>query len=335
MRIVPYGISALACWITAYSRPSGRAKSDSRVLNDCAPTQGSIAYLHEQLPQIGLKPHVLCSTPGQITRPYCITHTCTYPLPSGSFYPISRGVFLPSPELCIVQLARELPIEQVIFAARTLCSSFAIDPSARSGLSSRKPLTTHERLADYLGRCPGLHGRKAALRALPHVRGCAASPPEVLLSMLLDLPSNLGGFGFSDAATNLRLSPSLKAQGYSMRKTLIPDWCLPSARVIVEYDSDAEHLSSEQALRDATKRLAYEADGYKVITITRSQLLSNSMMRDAAQEIARAAGIRLRCRSARFGEMQKRVYRSRFVLSDALDQGWLRRVREDGGDNER
>ena len=94
-----------------------------------------------------------------------------------------------------------------------------------------------------------------------------ASPPEVFMRLVLGLPARLGGFGLSGSVMNKRIKPSKRAKALAGRESLVPDLYLPDCKLDIEFDSNAEHLTARQATLDATKRMALESDGLKVITV--------------------------------------------------------------------
>ncbi|NBJ66828.1 hypothetical protein D5273_06880 [Enterorhabdus caecimuris] len=155
----------------------------------------------------------------------------------------------------------------------------------------------------------------------------AYSPPEVFMRMVLGLPARFGGFGLTGSTANERLAPTQRAQRVAGRRTLIPDLCWPEEKLVVEYDSNAEHLAPSQITQDAKKRLALEADGYAVVTVTTSQLASTESMETVAREIGRRLHRRLRIRASGFHRRQTELYRIGWSLDGYLDQQWLTRQR--------
>ncbi len=90
--------------------------------------------------------------------------------------------------------------------------------------------------------------------------------------------------------------------------------------VVIEYDSDAAHLSAQQAKDDEAKRLALEADGIKVISIRPGHLKSSSYMELVALEIYAHLGVRPSAQSASYAEQRRKLFQvnrvlDRFVLS--------------------
>lgn len=229
---------------------------------------------------------------------------------------MESGVFVACPELCFVQLAQSLSFHELVRAGSVLCGRFHLDPRKGDALGQREPLTSKRRIEAFVRANPGIKGVKEARRSLPWVTEGAASPPEVFLSMVFGLPYRYGGFQLSDLAVNRRIRPSYKAQQIARRTTLVPDILFADARLAIEYDSTAEHTSSSQLTRDAQKRLALEADGYKVVTVTAGQIGNLGEMRRIAEQCYRRRGKRFRPQSKEFANQQARLFRMGWSLED-------------------
>lgn len=238
-------------------------------------------------------------------------------MPKGKdFCRVESGVFVSCPELCFVQLAQSLPFHELVRAGNVLCGRFYLDAGKGGELGRREPLTSKRRIEAFLRANPGIKGVKEARRALPWVTEGAASPPEAFLAMVFGLPYRYGGFQLSDLAVNRRLRPSHKAQQIARRTTLVPDILFADARLAIEYDSTAEHTSSSQLTRDAQKRLALEADGYKVVTVTAGQIGDSGEMRRIAEQCYRRRGKRFRPQSKEFANRQAHLFRMGWSLED-------------------
>ena len=72
------------------------------------------------------------------------------------------------------------------------------------------------------------------------------------------------------------------------RKFFVLDLFWQSARLDVEYDSDAFHTSAAGISSDAERRNALQAMGFSVITVTNGQVSSADLLDDAVCAIARA-----------------------------------------------
>lgn len=163
---------------------------------------------------------------------------------------------------------------------------------------------------------------KTARKALPFLCEKTASPPESFLSMLLELPHRLGGFNLSGFQANQRLASGHKARAITDRGSLVPDLLHRESKLAIEYDSNAEHLTPQQVSRDSTKRLALEAKGFKVITVTTKQLASPKAMRHVAEQAAQRRGRRLNPKSTSFDRNQQRLFDLGWRLDGYLNARW-------------
>lgn len=323
MRIFLYGISALSYWLSAPSGTKPANHAGQKALRDCAPTNISIAYLEKRCPQIPQPYHLLTAKKTGNPPSAAITHRYTFQLSGQPFCRIASGIYAPCPELCFVQIARDLPLHELIKVGDALCGAFYIDPRARNGLGARRPLTSTRLIAAFIARNPGITGAKKARKAVGLMVDKAASPPEIFLAMALGLPHRYGGYQLPGIAVNQRIKPGRKARAIAKRNTLVPDLLCASARVAIEYDSNTEHASPAQLTRDAQKRLALEEIGYKVITVTAQQIRRPDELRRIADQTRRRAGNRLRPQSAKFLERNNALLRTGFSLERYHRREWL------------
>lgn len=327
MRLILYGPTALAWWLTARTRPEARGTTDDSVLQSGGVSATGLAYLRERAPFLPMPHHVLTRLWNRPQPPGCRVHSSRRPYPRGSFLRVDHGILAACPELCLAHMAQILSLPQIVRIGSALCSEFALDPTSHGGLLRRRPLTDVARIESYLDRCPSVDGSRPLREALLFMTEHAYSPPEVFMRMVLGLPARFGGFGLTGSTANERLAPTQRAQRVAGRRTLIPDLCWPEEKLVVEYDSNAEHLAPSQITQDAKKRLALEADGYAVVTVTTSQLASTESMETVAREIGRRLHRRLRIRASGFHRRQTELYRIGWSLDGYLDQQWLTRQR--------
>ena len=324
MRIFLYGISALSYWLSTPlgSRASNRVSQ--KALTNCEPTPSSIQYLERCCPQIPQPYHVSVSTRTKKRLDCTALHISTFQLAGKPYCCVESGIFAPCPELCFVQVARDLPLHELVKVGDALCGTFYIDPQSRNGLGSRRPITSKRLIALFVSRNPGIAGAKMTRRALKLMVDKAASPPEIFLAMTLGLPYKYGGYQLPDIVVNRRIQPTRKARAIAKRQSLVPDVLCERARVDIEYDSTSEHASAAQLMRDAQKRLALEADGYKVITVTARQIRSREEMRMVAEQSRRRMGARLRPQSASFRQQHNALFQTGWSLSRYHREDWLR-----------
>lgn len=323
MRIFLYGISSFSYWLSASCRPDGSCAVGTSALKSCVPNQKAVAYLEEAFPQIPKPYQVLVPTHAKSSVPRAITHVSIFSYREKPFLRVGNGVFASCPELCFVQLALCLPFHELVKAGDALCGAFFISPDAKGGLGSRTPLTSKKRIEAFVRRNPGLRGSKAARRALGSVVDGAASPPEAFLWSVLSLSQRYGGYGIPHLVMNRRVRPSKRARHIARRETLVPDIGNSAARLAIEYDSNAEHLTPQQLSRDASKRLALEADGFKVITVTTRQLSDCREMRNVAEQASKRMGRRLEVRGKNFAVSHRLLYATGWSLKSYHRREWL------------
>ncbi|MEC4273875.1 hypothetical protein VJ923_11970 [Adlercreutzia sp. R25] len=331
MRFVLYGRSAIPVWLTAYHKPALANLSNNGLLPKSIREDVALSFLKEKLPQVP-PPYQLSAAEWRGGPKLGIeVRTTQRALPEHSFHCLDHGLFIPSPELCLLEVARTASMPELIMLGSALCGAFVIDPSRKSGLGQRKPLATKESIGAFVEACAGHRGVENLRRATAFLKEGAASPPEVFLNMALTLPGRLGGFGLTRCVANKAIKLSKRAASIAERSTVVPDLLWDEARVAVEYDSNSEHLSPAQVTRDAKKRMALEADGYTVITVTTSQLAQIKPMEDVASEIARRAGTRRRTRSVNYRNRQAELFSTSRTLSDWINLDWAREKREGRG----
>lgn len=328
MRFVLYGRSAVAVWLTTYHKPAFAELSNDELLPKTVREDLALPFLKKNLPQIPL-PYQLSAAKWRGGQKLGIeVRTTQRALPKHSFHCLDHGLFVPSPELCLLEVARTASMPELIMLGSALCGAFVLDPSRKSGLGQRKPFATRESIVAFAEACAGHRGVENLRRAMVFLKEGAASPPEVFLNMALTLPGRLGGFGLTRCVSNKAIKLSKRAASIAERSTVVPDLLWDEARVAVEYDSNSEHLSPIQVTRDAKKRMALEADGYTVITVTTSQLAQVKPMEDIASEIARRAGTRRRTRSVNYRNKQAELFSTSWTLSNWINLDWIREKRE-------
>lgn len=313
MRIVLYGQSAFSYWLTAGSCTPFQGRLGKRMMKDCEPTPESVAYLEQSFPFLPQPYHLWAPARNKKRLSEAVSHISVYRHSSRILCRVGRVVFAASPELCLAQMTRGLSFFELLLATNALCSIFR-KSHVDGHLEKRRPLSSKKKILTFLEHNPRIPGSKDLRAVLPWITENTASPPEAILAMMLRLPFRLGGFQLDGFETNRRLSPSQKAQVLAERRTLVPDILFETSRLVLEYDSTAEHTSALQLARDAKKRMALEADGYKVITVTAKQLRSDEGMQQIAKQIYHHMGLRFRPQSSAFASNQRKLLQATQLL---------------------
>ncbi|MDE8702837.1 hypothetical protein PZH32_07640 [Adlercreutzia equolifaciens] len=323
MRIFLYGTSAFAHWLTTPAVPRAEDLVGVKALIDCRPTAEAVTYLHTHYPALPLPLHFTVDKRVGRTPLHAVAHLNTFPLAGKPFVRIGNGVHAASPELCFVQMARELPFPELVKVGSALCGSYRIDARRRNQLADRPPLTTRAKIERFLERNPGITGAKQARRAVKLLAEKTASPPEAFLAVLLGADHRYGGFHLPDLEVNRRMTPGSKAQAIASQGSITPDLVHRATKLAIEYDSNSEHLTPRQIAKDARRRLALEAQGYKVITVTARQLGNRFDMQRIATEVARHLGRELRPQGKNFPQRQAELFQAGWSLSAYLNPCWL------------
>jgi len=215
-------------------------------------------------------------------------------IPSSAFVNVGDGVFVASPELCLLLEARTAAFASLVETGYKLCGSYRLAASSDAGMmSDQLPLTSTSKLQSFLSRARNLNGVDTARKAVPHILPNSESPKESQLSILSSFPGRLGGYGFPQPTLNHPVRISEKARGRNVGGTCRCDLFWPDAKLDVEYDG-GNHEDPEQMLKDSMRRDALVSMGITVLTVTKWQLENGGSMNAIAHTVAEHTGKRLR-----------------------------------------
>jgi len=222
-------------------------------------------------------------------------HVRSGEFPSGSFIRMDSSLIVSSPELCFVQMAGEISLIELIALGYELCGSYRLDRERADNQGFRKdlPLTNISSLSLYIEKSAGMIGRKNALKALRFIAEGSASPMETILSMLLSLPYNLGGYGFPKPLLNYRIDVPVNARKEKGQSKYYCDLYWLDKKVDVEYDSDTHHTGSDRIAEDAIRRNALTSMGVTVVSVSRRQVIEYKKTQELADVLSKLLGRRL------------------------------------------
>ena len=247
-----------------------------------------------------------------------ICHVVKAPIVHGAFRRIDKNAYVTSPEMTFVQMATRLPYLELIVLGMELCGTYAPCPYS-DRVDERPAVTTKARLEAFCKRAQNMRGSATALRALKWVVDNSNSPAETSMLLLLCLPVRLGGYGFKQPDMNPVTPLGKRASNMLGYPTMRCDLHYVNEGVVVEYDSDQEHLSSQSASNDATRRNVLGYKGITTITVRKPMVANPKMFDDIARQLARALGRRLRPRDMEFTAARRSL---RFELFPWLKTGW-------------
>lgn len=230
---------------------------------------------------------------GKRNRPGVVCHDICDACFAGKAMRIDEKTFVLSPEALFLQLARSLSVEALALVACELCGLYSMKPDG-SDFVSAKPVSSVASLLSFASSAVSYPGNAKAKKALGFSVDKSASPAESELVALLCAKQTLGGYGLPLPMMNYRVDVVGEGRKCTPRKFFVLDLFWQSARLDVEYDSDAFHASAAGISSDAERRNALQAMGFSVITVTNGQVSSADLLDDAACAIARALGIRFR-----------------------------------------
>lgn len=291
--------SALAYWQSAYCKLT-KPNAYLRRLPSEANHGDTIDVETLERKGVGIDPlHITVSRPEQRSRQFGIkAHTMTGAVPAGSFEALAtpfgradQNIQVASPELTFCQVVNHMSFHEAVRLGYLLCANYR--PSDLTGdPEKRDPLTCARSLQEYAARYGDRPGAKAARRAARYVcSGAARSEMEVAVAMLLTLPRKDGGYGLPQCTLNGEVTipgKGPKAAPISLHGDLI--W--PKQHLVVEYDSNLHHRAPGQLATDAERRNDMQDAGWRVMTITWSQVLNGAKLDEAAAQLARALGVR-------------------------------------------
>lgn len=216
---------------------------------------------------------------------------CFAELPKGSFCEIESDVWTPTPEFCFLEAARTLDRFEHLQLGMELCGCYVRDPQASPhGFRRTAPATSRSRILAFCSSSSGVRGVAQARAVASNLLDQSASPRESALALLLFMPKKLGGYELPTARLNHRLaSASIDGMG-----DIVPDILWEEARTVVEYDGKADHGHEVNLPRDARRRNRLAAAGYKIVTVTNSQLQCVRDTDQAAWDICKHLGFRWR-----------------------------------------
>ena len=218
---------------------------------------------------------------------------------------LQGDVFVATPAQCLADLSDKLSTVEALLLAYEYCGLFV--KTANGELKECEPRCTAEELlytAQQFEGCRGVRTLRFVCRfVLPRSR----SPRESALAIILTLPHSFGGYALPVPWLNAAVSLSDTAASIWGSSGCEVDGCWPEAKVAYEYQSNEFHEARID--RDSIKRLALEADGWRVISITNAQLKKEKQMDVVAAQIAKELGIRLNPRGKGYRVAQRKLFK--------------------------
>ena len=223
--------------------------------------------------------HVLAAKGASLPRAYgvCVHRTSLSAVPEKMLLKLAPEVYTCGPELAFIQMSSRLTLLAAVVLGFELCGSYSQFARLISGFYDRPPLTSVSRLEQACKAFGGMRGVRNARAALSYVRDGSRSPMETVVSCVLRLPPNMGGYGLVQPALNHRVKLDAAAARITGTKTCSIDTAWPEQKVGIEYDSDAFHQNPE---KDRKRREALSHMGWSIFVIGLDEIRSYQVLAD-------------------------------------------------------
>ncbi len=205
---------------------------------------------------------------------------------------LPMNIYIASPEYSFLKAADDFSFEKLVELAYNLSAIYYTNLNAEFGQLSRKPITSVEKLSEYLASAKASHGIKNATRAIQYALNNSNSPMESKLDVLSVFPFAVGGYGLPTPEPNGEVKLSSVGTKILGRDTCRGDIVWREKRVILEYDSNMTHLSPEQHAYDKRRQNALTASGYKVITATADDIRNLNSLDALFKNVRKALGLK-------------------------------------------
>ena len=143
----------------------------------------------ERLERIGLAQHANPAhfiVPNALSRVRTARITCSVfdrRIPSSAFVNVGDGVFVASPELCLLLEARTAALANLVETGYEFCGRYRLPALPDGNMApDQLPLTSVPKLQSLLSRTQDVNGVGAARKAVPHILQNSESPKESQLS---------------------------------------------------------------------------------------------------------------------------------------------------------
>ena len=226
------------------------------------------------------------------------------PVPPGSIMRATEEIYVASPEFCFLRMAPELGFYDAVKLGMEMCGYYSTLVQQGQGYRKRPPLTTSQKLLNYLLQAVKPSSKSIALRAAKHIQDGSASPGETASHMELCLPFRYGCFGFEHPLLNEPIPLSPEERIAAGRSEFRVDLYWPEFRLAGEYLGKESHEGEFNVQRDVIRRNILESKGIEVVEISHAMLVDPDQMMVAVERIAKRMGRRLRLPADGFWEKQ-------------------------------
>lgn len=162
-------------------------------------------------------------------------------MPRGAFIQVGHRLAVSSPELLFIELARELPLPELVMVGFECCGGFSLDPESPGCGNAKMNVPSQSRVARLMRfACSAsrIRGARRALRALKFVADDAWSPMEAVIATMLMLPIEEGGYGLGPCELNRRFETPDALRAAAACSSRVPDILISGSGVGFNYDGE-------------------------------------------------------------------------------------------------
>lgn len=213
-----------------------------------------------------------------------------------------------------VQLGMVMDVIELAEVACEMMGTYGLAPWTQEGrVQDIAPLVSRGELSEYVhAACAkGVRGATRALAALKIATPGSNSPRESDVAVFFKVSRRKGGAELGGFCMNEPIYVPEDLRDLAGQGTIKPDFCWQRQKVVVEYDSDEDHLSTFEKTRDERRRHALEAMGYTVLTLTNEMIHSDEALNAFVRELERRLGLRRKA-------LTKQSYEERRNLRERL-----------------
>lgn len=209
-------------------------------------------------------------------------------VPDGGILRVEEGVYVTSPEFTLLQQANHLHQASLCQMLGRYLGTWTPKGDSPLGQDERAPLTTFERLNDFIAGVGRARGMTNLRLAMSYTCEGAASKPETSLQLVMSLPPELHGFSLPQPTMNYMVELSPLGQRLCGRETIRIDLCWPDAHFGLEYQGQ-EH--GKTLGDDYARWYAARDAGFELWFIAKEQLESSIQMSHIGHEVAKRLGV--------------------------------------------
>lgn len=234
---------------------------------------------------------------------------------------LSEHVYVTNPARTLYDMRPHLTRCEFLRLLGEFCGGYAIDVGSARGFKAVPPLLQAKDIARICRAHPDTACTRQVARDLAFALDGCASPAETSMALLLCLPFRDGGYGLPLPRMNSLITPYEQVKPLMDRNYYVGDAVWPEQRLVLEYDSRAEHSQGASIAHDNVRKMALEAMGYHVVSVTNIMLADKRLFEMVARDAAKRLGRRIE--PTRRGRNWNSLHaQARITLIDSPSQWW-------------